>query len=149
MDEFIPVSASLPETPQRQVSASGGKSPKKSVSGRSRKPDSGSVFAVNYGRRTMRAYPVRDGELTQLVWVGTLTAVCYSITTLFFGYAVSIEQGLDFSGNIPQHVKDYWLRLEMILFFLSFIFCGAEISFAVLGHGRRNQIKNDTWFDDD
>ena len=142
-------SASIPQSPERRATASGG-IPSHRIVGAgsgSRSKNKGSTITMDHGVRAMKTFPITEGEMSNFFWVGSFVTISFSIASGLLGFGLSIEQSLDFSQGIPSHVTDYWGKLQQIVYMAGGVFGAIGVALIVFGHGSRSRIKNETRFE--
>jgi hypothetical protein len=115
-----------------------------------RKPkNKGSTITMSHGRRTMKAYPISEGELWQLFTIGLLSALCFSIATALVSYGLDIYKDLALNPSTLEEVVKHWKPIQHWCFGLAVVLVMIAVVSAIFGGLKIQKIKQETEFDEE
>jgi hypothetical protein len=106
----------------------------------------GSTFSMDYGRRPLKAYPVTDGELSQVFGLGNWATACFSIGAGLFGFALDVSKDLAMSHELSEKSKIFWETVNTGSYISFGVFFIIGISLLIMRHGKVKEIKKETIF---
>lgn len=107
----------------------------------------GSVVAMDYGRRAMKAYPITEGELSTLFSIGLGAAICFAFASASLGFAVDLHKDLAFSPDLSESIQAFWQNIQIVAWALMVVFFVAGCAFLFWGKNKLSEIKSGTTFD--
>ena len=113
-----------------------------------KRKDKGSTFSPDYGKRSMKSYPITEGELNELFMIGIVVTVCFSLGAGLFGFAVNIYKDLSFNPSLSKEIIDHCdtILISCVLFGVVCVGVGGLVVW--FGHTKIARLKNETKFDE-
>jgi hypothetical protein len=110
--------------------------------------DKGSTFSPDYGKRTMKSYPITEGELNELFMIGIVVTFLFSLGAGFFSFAVNIYKDLSFNPLLTREIIDHWTNVLWGCTFAGVIFVVIGVLVVLFGRNKIAKIKNETTFNE-
>jgi hypothetical protein len=104
-----------------------------------------STYAVQGGRRAVKAYPVLEKELVQLAILQGTAALFFAISGACGGFWLSVWQSISFAGNdVTKETLSYWSGLKLASGIGTILFILLAVAATVYSGLEVGRIKRET-----
>lgn len=107
----------------------------------------GSTYVAKGGRRSVKAYPVTESELSNLGLLQAGSTACFSLATFLIGIWLNVAQGIALQTGAPATEVAYWTALRIAFLIGGLLFAVVGLGLVVFGQHKIRQIKNETAHD--
>ena len=97
----------------------------------------------------MKAYPITEGELSQILGIGLLATICFSVGAGFLGFALDVTKDLSLAPELPPAVTGFWEAAQTTSWIAGGVLFVVGVGFLIRRHMVLNGIKNQAIFPED
>jgi hypothetical protein len=105
----------------------------------------GSSFAIQYGVRRVKAYPITESELSELGTLGGFSALFFSLASALVGFGGNIFLDL-FLSSAPSEISPGWKIGIIAVFLISAVFAILGAVLIWKGHTKIGKVKRESAF---
>lgn len=106
----------------------------------------GSTITQDYGKRTMKAYALTEGELGELFVIGGFATFFFSLAAGFFGFYVNTYENLSLNPSLAKEIIDQWGIISEVCKYSAGISAVIGLALIYFRHTKIAQIKRETEF---